>query len=90
MTIPEPHEFADAYYARMDESWERFTRNATCEDCTRYRPVPDRWVVEPCGWCTEAGEFCHADDSVRYNGCESFEPNASYNPGDYEEVGCEW
>ena len=83
--IPEPHEIADAYYARLDEAREALIRDAHCEDCNHYKGAPEKWSKVPFGWCPKCEEFVEADDSVREYDCESFDPVDGYEPGDPTE-----
>lgn len=71
--IPEPYEIADAYYARLEERYERMLRSVTCSDCNNYTPVPDSWVNRKCGWCSECDEIVEGDVIVAEFWCESFE-----------------
>lgn len=69
----EPHEIADAYYARLDEERERLLMSVTCEDCRHYTAVPSKWAKRPCGYCSEGGEVVEGDVTVGEFGCDSFE-----------------
>lgn len=69
----EPHEIADAYFARLEEERERLLRNVTCSDCNHYTAAPDKWVRRPCGYCSECEEVVEGDVIVAEFGCESFE-----------------
>lgn len=86
--IPEPHEIADAYYARQAEAWERLIKHATCADCEHYAAAPSEWVDTPCGWCSEDEDFVQGEESVKRIECESFEPNAQYDPEPCEDEDC--
>ena len=68
----EPHELADAYYARLDEEREQLLRSVTCSDCLHYTAAPDKWVIQPCGYCSEGEEIVEGDVIVAEFGCESF------------------
>lgn len=60
--IPEPHELADAYYARLDEEWERTLATGTCETCGNYDAAPAEWAYTPFGKCRKNGEWVLADN----------------------------
>lgn len=88
--IPEPHEIADAYYARQEEAWERLIKNATCADCEHYTAAPDKWVSTPCGWCSVDEDFIEGEESVKRLGCESFDPNTGYEPVEDDRDWDDW
>lgn len=69
----EPHEIADAYYARLDEERERLLMSVNCGDCVKFREVPRKWVTEWCGYCEDCGEFVLYDDIPSELGCDAFE-----------------
>jgi hypothetical protein len=70
--IPEPWEFADAHYARLDEERRAIMEESVCGDCVQYQPVPDKWVNTPCGYCNSCGEFVEYGDSVIEYECDAF------------------
>lgn len=78
--IPEPHEIADAYYARQAEAWERLIKHATHADCEHYTAAPSEWVDTPCGWCSVDEDFVQGEESVKRIECESFDPRPGYEP----------
>ena len=75
--IPEPYEIADAYYDRLDEARERLLHSVTCSDCYNYVAAPDKWVKEPCGYCTDCEEFVLGDEVPGEIDCESWEGDES-------------
>lgn len=72
--IPEPHELADAHFARLEAEERAMLEEAVCGDCDRYYPVPREWANVPCGYCPIASEHVRYSDSVKDCGCESFKP----------------
>lgn len=72
--IPEPHELADRYFARLEDERRAMIEDAVCGDCALYLAVPSEWAKEPCGYCPECGEHVRGSDSVAEYGCESFKP----------------
>lgn len=69
----EPHEIADAYYARLDEQRERLLMSVNCGDCVFYRSVPEEWAGVQCGYCLDCEEFVLADDIPTELGCDAYE-----------------
>lgn len=60
--IPEPHELADAYYARLDEERARELARGTCGTCAKFRHAPSEWAYSPFGWCCENEGWFLADE----------------------------
>lgn len=79
-SIPDMADLAETYYDQKERAWQALVRHATCADCDYYNPAPDKWVSNPCGWCSDGFEFVEADESVRDLGCESFDPRPGYVP----------
>lgn len=60
--IPEPHELAAAYFARLDAERRAILMESTCGDCSHYYPVPAEYASTPCGYCHLCGEYVLYDD----------------------------
>ena len=72
--IPEPWEYADAHYAKLEEERKAMLDEAICGECAIYTAVPDKYVKIPCGFCDVCGEYVEYGDSVAYYECEDFKP----------------
>lgn len=87
--IPEPHEIADAHYARLEAEHDALVRYATCSDCCNYNEAPDEWCKVPHGWCAVHLEHVEGVTPVK-DECESFEPTNSYLCRDDFEEERDW
>ena len=71
--IPEPHELADAHYARLEEQYEKSVEGKTCGDCGWCEVAPKEWSSTRHGYCRETLDFVRLDQPVK-GFCGEFVP----------------